>query len=164
MCVAHMTLEATRASNSGGHALAGVYAGVIQFFDVIFGPSTLAHMYAAGNGTVNAIGDYTISGGSEYHIDCGAYGVVILSESGPTGAVNVTLTGTPNFSNCFAGVEAGYVACPQNNFSGAATGLQFSIAAFGVIDTQGRAGGPGSYLTGSIADTVPSPNGGGCYV
>jgi hypothetical protein len=158
--VQHMTLKCTRSGGWGGYSLGATYGGVIQVQDVIFGPASLAHMYSARNGNIVIAGDYAISGGSLYHVDCGAYGVVELSQEGLP--ITVTLNGTPNFADAFVGVEAGFVGAPLNTFVGAATGVRFYIAGFGVIDTAGNPAGA-NYFPGDTPGVMPSPNGGGAY-
>jgi hypothetical protein len=74
--------RSTASSGGGGIALVAAYSGVLQVSNVIFGPSSSANqMYAIGGGQIVVDGDYSITGGAQYHVQAAAFGYVQLSSS-----------------------------------------------------------------------------------
>lgn len=121
-----------------------------------FGACAFQHVDASYQGylALNVGDPYTISGGALRHMQATHTGMVDAS----TGAT-ITLTGTPAFSEEFAGADlGGIIVAAGNTYSGLATGKRYELTTNGVINTQG--GGP-NYLPGNAAGTVGS---GGQYV
>ena len=107
---------------------------------------------AIDTGSYLSIGsNYTISGGGAYHLHTDTNGELVYT-SGQT----VTLTGTPVYSGAFAqALHASNIAANSITYSGSATGVRYSSALNGVIDTFSVASAtyfpgnsPGSTATG----------------
>lgn len=108
----------------------------------------------ADMGSVIAItAGYTISGNARYHVHC------LMGSIVETAGVNVTLSGTPSFSQGY--LQASLSSCVRafsQNFSGSATGRRYAIDTNSVVFTNG---GGASYFPGSSAGTTAT---GGQYV
>jgi len=106
----------------------GVYAGrhsIVRLGGsaaVNFGACASDHIQATEESIVYHLRSYTISGGagSHWHVNVG--GRVIVNSS-----ITITLSGTPAFSNYFAGINQGSLACDLATFSGSATGQRFLV-------------------------------------
>ena len=118
---------------------------------VTFGPNagtSVAHMGAFTGGQVIVTASYTIAGGAAGHFRAVGSGAGITVTAA---GVTITLTGTPAFTSAFAVTQ---VACSINvpsagvTFSGAATGIRYSVQSGSVINTNG---GGASYFPGSVA-------------
>ena len=108
-------------------------AGVIELADGIeYGTATNRHINVQYSGYINIPSDYTISGGGQSHWQAG--------NGGKIRAVNrtVTLTGTPNFSSCFAvASDTAHIVCSGNTYSGSATGSRYSVTMNATIQSGG---------------------------
>lgn len=119
--------------------------GYIDFLAVNFLPTTRFHCRADG-GRIRPVGDYEISGGAVAHW-CAKNGAAI--EAIDSGVI--TLTGTPAFSNGFAEADFGKISVgATTSFVGTATGPQYLVQDFGVVDVNGKGL---SYLPGSLEGT-----------
>lgn len=121
--------------DAGSHAL---YTNV-QFAQFAGGN----HLFANNGGTISVLGNYTISGGAATHFHATEHSLMRVYNS-PT----ITLTGTPAFSNFFAGVSNSTLYARGITFSGSATGQRYYVHKGGLIDTN-NAGI--NYFPGSIA-------------
>ncbi len=141
------------------------FGGRIAFKDVTFGATGSSQIQAggfiavgtptteAGNGSIEALGSYTIAGSSVSHLHATSAGAQIFFNS----SVVITLTGTPNFSAYFVGISRGFVVFPIGvTFSGSATGRRYYVHRSGtlVVATASRTYLPGDavgdVLTGGI--------------
>jgi hypothetical protein len=124
-------------------------SGAILYLDgkMEFGAASAAfHLNVSRNSLVAVNADYSITGGSAAHWQLGSGSSLICI--GRT----ITLSGTPNFSGAFAsGAALGVVSCPSCTFSGAATGMRYSVQLNSVIYTNG---GGANFLPGSVAGTT----------
>ena len=126
-----------------GYSFTAKDYGVLQFTNIDFGASAYEHLSAV-NGSIEATGNYSITGGARRHISNFAGQVRIQSRT-------VTLTGTPAFSIETVLSQGGVVYINGNTFSGAATGTRYLANNNGVIYT--NAGGA-TYLPGSVAGST----------
>ena len=139
------------ASNTNGKEIYATLGGSVNFSLVDFGQAGLAQIQADTGGSVQAIGNYTISAGATVHAYGAGAGIIGLSDPVPGGPVfSVTLTGTPAFSTAFAlSQDLGLIIASSSaiSFSGSATGNKCTISGNSVVDTGG--GGIG-FLPGSV--------------
>ncbi|MBB5053061.1 hypothetical protein HNQ36_003052 [Afipia massiliensis] len=116
----------------------------VSFSNINFGACATQHIQVASGGTVSAIGNYSISGGSVNHVRVDGAGSQF---NGST--IAVTLTGTPNFAHSFTW---GFSASVQNwfswTFTGTATGSRYSVESNALVNTFG---GGASYFPGNSA-------------
>jgi hypothetical protein len=113
-----------------------------------------AHIVANNYGIVVLAGNYTISGQAGFHYDCGSAGGTIAV----SGAVAITLTGTPAFTTFAQCALNGVINIPsgQLTYSGSATGQRYGANLGGIINTSG---GGASYFPGNSAGTNNSGSG-----
>lgn len=110
-----------------------------------FAAATTAHIRGQNGAKISCIDNYTISGGTLYHW------IASLSTIS-CGGITITLTGTPAWSGAFAYAEAGgYIRSITTTFSGAATGVRYSINENGLAITNS---GSGTYYPGNAAGSV----------
>lgn len=133
---------------SSNYGLSCAAGGNLEFGDINFGACTSAHIIAGPLGLIQAIGNYTISGGSNNHLasyDAGS--IRVLNRT-------VTITGTPAFGAFAVSGRGGLMLVFGNTFSGSATGQRYSATLGGGI----LVGGAGAtYLPGSSAGSATSP-------
>lgn len=114
-------------------------AGVAAFFDyqnVEFGACVNTHVQAEPGAFVNISGNYFITGGAARHWHAGG-GIIFRAT-----ALTVTLTGTPNFSTCFARASLMGVLTTLSSgmtFSGSATGKRYDVVQNALINAGGNA-------------------------
>lgn len=141
-----------------GNFIAGIYCenSTVEWSNIEFGAfsgTSSVHLQVGFGGVLRSYGNYSISGGAVAHIYA-TLGAVI-SNIGRT----INITGTPAFSNWFAGIFSGsLLQINGNTFLGAATGARYSVATNSVIDTNG---GGASYLPGGSSGSATT---GGQYV
>lgn len=136
-------LDSLRINAASGLGLRVEQNSVVSFQNVVFGSCTAGHIQTLTGGVVNVTGPYAIAAASSFHIIARLGGAVDIP------AVTVTITGTPAFSGSFALVQqAAAVRINGATFTGSATGVRYSVACNGVIDTNG---GGASYLPGNSA-------------
>jgi hypothetical protein len=147
-----LTVSGFKLTNSGSFLL-HASSGSIRFSLLTFGSCGSQQLRATDGGRIAAIGNYTIDGGAGFHWSavCNS----IFRVQGRT----ITLTGTPAFSAAFANADLGStVLVNGNTFSGAATGVRYSVTNNAVISS----GGAGAtYLPGNAAGSTGS---GGQYI
>lgn len=127
----------------------------VRFRNIDFaaGLSNGAHIQVQNSGTVEAVGNYSISGGGQVHMWSSNAGQILIQNK------TVTLTGAPAFSSAFAYARTcGPMILNGNTYSGAATGKRYDAATNGVINT---AGGGANYFPGNSAGSTAQ---GGQYV
>lgn len=120
-------------------------------FGTLVGSNT-AHLYANGGGSISVSVPYTISGPASTHLQ--SFGGVIGIGGG--GAMAITITGTPNFSNAFAsfsllGLVAFNFTGGAVTFVGGATGTRYSGGNLSCLDSSGSGA---SYLPGNAAGVL----------
>lgn len=133
---------------SGGWGLYSAQRGEIYTRGPIeFGACTSGHTTAQYGALIRFNANYTISGGSPYHMMTETGGRIILT------GITATLVGTPAFSSAFArsGGAGNIYRAGSQVWSGAATGVRYSAVMNGTI----YVGGQGSdYFPGSSAGSV----------
>lgn len=135
---ANVTLSGFELRTTGGFAevLAGpgcdVYLSNLRFGAALLGD----HINAFDGGRVHITGSYSITGGAGYHWHARVGGRI---ETGLGVAATITLSGTPAFSNNFAGVNFGqiYLYPSTVTFSGSATGPRFLVHNLGRLESGG---------------------------
>ena len=146
--VKDLKITETGMSGIGLHAAAG---GMIYFSNLVFGACPTFHIRSSSGAYIRALGDYTISGGSTYHISGNSAGNVRAQN------ITVTLTGTPAFT-AFAHADfLGLITYNYNSFSGSATGKHYEVSENSLIVTFGAA----DYLPGDSAGSAAT---GGLYL
>lgn len=139
-------LDSFRINAAAGLGLRVEQNSVVSFQGITWGACTSGHIQTITGGVVTVTGSYAIAAASPFHIIARLGGVVDIP------AVTVTTTGTPAFSGAFALVQqAAAVRITGATFTGSATGVRYSIATNGVIDTNG---GGASYLPGGSAGSA----------
>lgn len=145
-----VTLQNMKITNSAG---GGIRLDAASRFlcgaGLEFGACAASHILAAAPGAfLSMLSNYTISGGSIYHLNVqfGAY----IRATGLT----VTLTGTPAFSIGYANASNMGAMLVSGSFSGAATGPRYTVLQGGGINT---GGGGASFFPGNSAGTATSP-------
>lgn len=139
-------------TTAGSYNCLETASNATTYFDSIdFGTCSQAHIWANKNCTVITSGNYTISGGAQYHLGVvhGAY-LELASLSSRT----VTLVGTPSFSGYFALVLRNAAVLADQGaltFSGSATGKRYVVVLNGVLDSNG---GGTSFFPGNAAGLV----------
>lgn len=113
-----------------------------------FDTCAASHIDVCNHGIVSSGGNYSIIGGAVSHFHARNCGVMLLSNL-------VTLTGTPAFSQYFAGCSFGFVEAIGASFSGSATGPKFVCHYNGLIRTVTNAFSSDlNFFPGSTAGTT----------
>jgi len=136
---------------AGGYGIKATGHSKIYYRSMNFGACTNGHIYAENGGSIEADGDYSISGGGAYHWLVSAGTIQVVGRT-------ITLTGTPVFgsagSQAFAsGLRTGAIITINNTFSGSAMGRRYLASGNGLIDTNGAGA---SALPGSAAGSTVS--------
>jgi hypothetical protein len=112
-----------------------------------FGALTSGSHITTSKGGQIAVGTaYTISGGTNTHLNAGGAGQIIAN------VLTITLTGTPAFGIAFAqsqGVSS--IQLIANTYVGSATGVRYNVTGNGIIDTSGAGA---TALPGNAAGTT----------
>lgn len=143
-----------RTTTSGGCIDARGVGAHLQFGAMRFGVCAGSHI-AVGNGATvtNVSTNYTISGAAAIHWYSDTNGQIYIQSR------TITISGTPAFSVAFAYAITGSVQpINGNTFSGAATGVRYTVNTNAVIFTNG---GGATYLPGGTAGSTAT---GGQYV
>jgi hypothetical protein len=130
--VQNMTVSA-----SGGYALSSNGQASLVLNQVNVGTS-VSHINAYDSGYIEVIGNYSIIGGAQTHVQAD-HGTVILSQA--ANPVTVTSVGSIAISLYFANIfSTGYLRCVSGTFSGVTmtAGSQYSIVGCGVIESGGE--------------------------
>lgn len=135
----------------------GIYhqsTGTIKFANINFGACGSFHISTEAPGAkVEAVGNYTISGGAQIHWLANGQGMIVVA--GRT----ITLTGTPAFSSMFAyATRLSQIQGYANTFIGGATGTRYYADGNSLIFSNG--GGASAYPGNSAGATTT----GGQYV
>ncbi|WOI45839.1 hypothetical protein [Acidovorax sp. BLS4] len=132
-----------------GISVAGAGVGIltnpnsyVSFSNIAFGACGY-HIYAQYSSTINATGNYSITGAATYHIYCVYMATVVIN--GRT----ITITGNPAFTTYAVVAYTGLLIMVGNTYVGTATGAKFSASANAVVYTAGE-NTPGS-AGGSVA-------------
>lgn len=121
-------------------------AGIVSFNNLNFGSCVTGHIQAGIGCLIKATGNYTISGGSQYHISALDGGAVW------TPSLTLTFSGSNTFSYCFVTPgRCGTVLATSMTFSGSFTGQRYIATLNGVIST---GTGNTSYFPGTVAGTT----------
>jgi hypothetical protein len=138
-CLKRVTIRGFKLqTTTGGSALSASGSGSkIDYSSIDFGQCVGSHISAIRGGVIDAVGNYTVSGGSSTgaHWYSFAFGGVVAS--GRT----VTITGTPGFAAAWAWSDRGLgnFDCFGMTFSGSATGKRYDIRGCSVIFTNAAA-------------------------
>lgn len=162
VAVAGLTLRATGTPSGQGASSIGtglLANGGTLFLgsNVIFGQCDFAHMESFGPGSILGSGgnSYTINGPASIHMAVAASAYLENVSSA------VAITGTPNFSNCFASsASCGVLDAYGVAYSGAATGVRYRVGTNAVIVTYGAAA---TYFPGNSPGIVDAPTYGVIY-
>ena len=139
-------------TTTGGSCLQSSFSAQLFQGGCVFGASASSHIETFFFGTVWCDVAYTINGSAGIHLHAYSFGVIDIF------GITVTVSGTPAFSNFFAGCNQATILAPGSTFSGAATGTRYLSHKNGVIDTNG---GGASYFPGNVAGSTAT---GGLYV
>lgn len=135
-------------STSGGNGIASGKNATVYFGDSVFGTGLGTQLVAWEGGRISAVSNYAVTGGAHRHM---------FATSGASISIpnrTVTLTGTPNFDYDFAeAVTGGIIQAYNCTFSGAATGIRFSVTINGTIYYGGAAAGA-NYFPGNAAGYI----------
>jgi hypothetical protein len=140
---------------SSGSAARGIHSTVgsyVEIESVDFGSGFDIQLRASDFGRLLVTGNYSISGGANWHI-------TLVSGFMRCQSRTVTLTGTPAWAASFIDVSFnGTAVVNGNTYSGAATGTRYAVTANGVINTGGAGA---SYFPGNAAGSTAT---GGQYI
>lgn len=143
-----MTVE-----SSAGNGVEARRGGLITINSITLGgvPSSNAQIRASDGGEVFLNGDYAVTGGGGWHYETVRGGRI----NGSIGAsLTVTLTGTPAYTQQFAGSnDLGmlYVDSASVTFSGGATGVRYLASVNAIIETNG---GGATFFPGNAGGSV----------
>lgn len=148
-----LTVKDFKITNTANFGLYARTGGVIKFSGIDFGSVTAHQIRASDFGLIEAIGNYTISGGAASHWNVAQGQVRVQSRT-------ITISGTPAYSGSFfGGSSCGVAIIGGCTFSGTgATGTRYSVATNSVCDTNS---GGASYLPGNAAGSAAT---GGQYL
>lgn len=139
--------------SGAGFGINSKNGSVVRFQAIDFAGTSAPHLHTESFGVVQAVGNYSISGSTNRHIDMDFGGL------GTINGVTITVSGTPAFSSayCFqnTGSIGNFAGC---TFSGSATGVRYSISGNAVCNT---GGGGASYFPGNSAGSTAT---GGQYI
>jgi hypothetical protein len=130
-----------RATTSGSSIQCILGGQVIVLGGVRWGAAAGSHNEAFLGGAIYISGTNFITGSALSHVHAYSMGFIEMISGG------VTLSGTPAFSNYFAGVAMGHISIAAYTFSGAATGWRFLAHKNGQIETDNASL---TFLPGSI--------------
>jgi hypothetical protein len=131
-----------RATTTGGCITADKGAS-IYYQNVNFGSCALQQVRAQDLGSIEALGNYAITGGGQAHWVIAGGGTIRCQSK------TITLTGTPGFA-AFAIANGGTLLVGGNTYSGSATGQRFQAFANGTIIADASA----TTLPGNAAGTL----------
>ncbi len=146
------SIESCRLVAASGYGIRCENGNELSFVGVDFNTATAAHIYANNGGTIECAGNYTISGGSPYHILATGNGTVDYGSA----AITVTVTANVTFSAAtvrlknasVATINSGNVTWSLGAFT--VTGKRFDVTELSVLNTYG---GSTSYIPGTTAGT-----------
>lgn len=136
---ADITIQNQKLVCSGNNVLYATHGSRLNHQLNNFGATPDSHLIADRNGQLNSIGNYTISGAAGSH-------VVVSSGANADMSSAVTLSGTPAITTFVSATECGVINASSASFTGSATGVRYSAALNGVINT---GGGGASFFPGN---------------
>lgn len=117
-------------TTTSGTGLNATRGGHIEHGNVVFGPCANFHKQATDGGRVVSTDAYSITGGATAHMHSTTGGYILV------GSATITITGTPAFSQYFAGVSGAAVQVQAGvTWSGSVTGKKFAVHNSGMIRT-----------------------------
>lgn len=129
----------------------GIHANqhaVVNVKNVVFGAVSVFHIFANTYGQILLDTDYAITSGAQAHRNAETFGEI--TDVG----VEVTLTGTPNFSIAFALTsDSGNITSFSDVFTGSATGSRYDASLNGTINTLNSGT---TYFPGNAPGTLES--------
>jgi hypothetical protein len=134
-------------TTTSGSCLLAANGSYIQFQNIYFGTCASAHLYSVSSSTIEAIGNYAVSGNAGVHWFVDYLGYI------QTSSLTVTYSNTPAFSSAHAsGQRGGIIQMQGMTFTngGTVTGPRWSAQRGAIIET--GAGGA-SYIPGDVAGT-----------
>lgn len=142
--------------NSGGYGLSADTGAIVHVSGKMeYGACSngAAHVFATSSASIILSADYTISGGSGFHILSTVNGFI------DNRSKTITLTGTPAFGSAFAYADQEGIQDDRAlTFSGGATGTRYGVNGNSYITT---AGGGANYFPGNSAGSTST---GGQYI
>jgi len=140
-------------TTTAGHGIYANGGSEIHFSNINFGAVAYYAIYVSQSGSkVVADGNYAISGAQARHLSADQKGFIEISSR------TVTITGTPAIAAFAFAAEVAMVRAASVTFSGAATGVRYSVSENAVVQTSG---GGASYFPGDVAGSITT---GGVYV
>jgi hypothetical protein len=140
------TVQGVTMQSSISQCIISELGAQLGFSNIIFTAVPGAHLVAARQGMIQSLGNYSITGGGQYHAVAYESANVFLDtlpgnymgQSTPPGAPTITLTGPPAFSVGFIGSIVGSAVRVGATFSGTATGPRYIATMNGVVDVIGQ--------------------------
>jgi hypothetical protein len=118
-------------TTTSGYAINAGRQTNISYGNIDFGACAVDHISSSMGAYIQAISNYTISGGCNRHWSANN-GTILC------GGMTITITGTPAFGVAFASSSQGsLVQVWGNTYSGSATGSRYSASLNGIIQTFG---------------------------
>lgn len=148
-------LQGLLVTTGAGRGLIAENYSVVEIAHMAFGVTHQEHIRILNGAAVVAVADYQIVGGASRHIFADFGGLTDIRGVGDT-AVTVTVSGTPHFSTAFVQAAKLSMVRVDATWSGAATGMRYSVNTNAMIS----AGGP-EKLPGSTDGTATD---GGIYL
>lgn len=147
------TIQGFRLQATGGSPI-GIYVntGRLRFGAMEFYTGLSAHVKATNNGYIQAVSNYAIIGGADYHVLADSHGVIDIS------GLTISLSGTPAFATAFAYADFMGLLHAYSTYTGSATGDRYLVDHNSIIDVQGQST---SFLPGDHPGTQSN---GGQYV
>lgn len=133
-------------TTTSGNCLGALGGATISFSGVDFG--TCAGIHIKGNAAfVTATGNYTVSGGAQYHAFASVFAYIFLANR------TITFSNSPNYSISFATATFGNMALTNMTFTNGntVTGVRYQSQQQSFINTNG---GGATYLPGDTAGSV----------
>lgn len=150
-------IKFTSTGSGTAFALIAAHNSFMQFQNIELGSGLGQQLRCSDGGSLQATGNYTISGGGVAHL-IGVRGSIRVQ------GFTVTLTGTPAFTTAFISLSTESVAILSGNtFSGSATGKHYSVADNSVLYTVAAGGVSGWTEADLPGDTLGTCSNGGRY-
>lgn len=137
------SIDGVRVNSSAGGGISAT-GGILTVKQIVFGACSAGHIIAASGGKVYLTNNYSIVGVAPVHFYVIGGGQVVAQN-----ALTLTITGTPAFGVAFLSASGlSYLSIANITYSGAATGVRYTITTNSVAMTGGAT------LPGSAAGTV----------
>lgn len=145
---ARVKLTGFRLASAAGSAVSATVQGYLEIATLEFGACAVNHINISG-AQVQAVGSYSIIGAAPQHILSSVGGIFDT-----TGAVTITTTGTPAFSDAFVRAQlSGILVGSGFLFVGGATGVRYLALTNGNIFVNG---GGANFFPGNSAGSAAS--------